>query len=163
MIYYIQPGDTLLRIAIQFNTTIERIIEANKILDPNLIFVGQPLFIPIFDISRERYSIEIDTEKRILKLLSNGTFKKQYPVAVGKPSTPTPLGNWTITKKALWGEQFGGYFMQLSVPHGTYGIHGTDKPWSIGQAVSGGCIRMYSSDAKKLYNTITIGTPVRIY
>ncbi|RCX10365.1 L,D-transpeptidase-like protein [Anaerobacterium chartisolvens] len=109
------------------------------------------------------YSIEINTKNRILKLLEDGKVKKQYPVAVGKPSTPTPLGNWSIIMKGLWGEQFGGYFMQLSVPWGIYGIHGTDKPWSIGQEVSGGCVRMYSSDAKEVYETIPVGTEVKIY
>lgn len=109
------------------------------------------------------FSIEIDTKKRLLKLFENGTQVKEYTVAVGKPSTPTPPGNWTIIKKALWGAQFGGHFMQLSVPWGIYGIHGTNKPWSVGQAVSHGCVRMYSNDAAALYNTVTIGTPVHIY
>lgn len=109
------------------------------------------------------YNIEIDTKKRILKLFENGTYVKEYPVAVGKSSTLTPPGNWTITKKALWGAQFGGHFMQLSIPWGVYGIHGTNKPWSIGQAVSHGCVRMYNKDAAELYNTVPVGTPVYIY
>jgi lipoprotein-anchoring transpeptidase ErfK/SrfK len=109
------------------------------------------------------YSIEIDTKKRTLKLFKNGILIKQYPVAVGKPTTPTPLGHWTIIKKGLWGAQFGGHFMQLSVPWGIYGIHGTDMPWFITQAVSHGCVRMYSNDAKELYDIVSIGTPVHIY
>lgn len=109
------------------------------------------------------YSIEIDTGKLVLKLYKNGIFVKQYPIAVGKPSTPSPSGYWIITKKALWGAQFGGHFMQLSIPWGIYGIHGTDKPWSIGHAVTHGCIRMYSNDAGELYNTIPLDTPVHIY
>lgn len=109
------------------------------------------------------YSIEIDTKNLKLKLLKDSILVKQYPVTVGKPSTPTPLGHWTITKKGLWGEQFGGHFMQLSVPSGIYGIHGTDKPWSIGQAVSHGCVRMYNNDAKEVYDIVPLGTPVYIY
>lgn len=109
------------------------------------------------------YRIEIDTQKRVLKVFNDNNFIRQYPVAVGKPSTPTPLGHWQIMKKALWGAQFGGHFMQLSVPWGIYGIHGTDKPWSISQAVSHGCVRMYSTDAAELYNLVSIGTPVYIY
>ncbi len=109
------------------------------------------------------YSIEVVTKKRILKLLKNGKVLKHYPVAVGKPATPTPKGSWKIIKKNLWGAQFGGYFMRLSIPWGIYGIHGTNKPWSIGQSVSNGCIRMYNKDAKELYNTVSVGTPVLIY
>ncbi len=109
------------------------------------------------------YRIEIDLKRRLLKLFDNNVQVKEYPVAVGKPSTPTPEGNWKIIMKALWGEQFGGHFMKLNVPSGIYGIHGTNKPWSIGQAVSHGCVRMHSEDAAELYNTILVGTPVHIY
>ncbi len=109
------------------------------------------------------YFIEIDTRKRVLKLYNNRTLIKQYPVAVGKPSTPTPLGKWTITYKGLWGAQYGGHFMRLSIPWGIYGIHGTDKPWSVGLAVSHGCVRMHSLDAAELYNMVPIGTIVYIY
>jgi lipoprotein-anchoring transpeptidase ErfK/SrfK len=109
------------------------------------------------------YRIEIDTKRRLLRLYNDSVQVREYPVAVGKPSTPTPEGNWTIIKKGLWGAQFGGHFMQLSVPWGIYGIHGTDKPWSIGQALSHGCVRMYSHDAAELYDLVHIGTPVKIY
>lgn len=159
MIYYVKAGDTLSKIAENFNTTVKNILDANEIANPNYIMVGQRLIIP----EGMSYSIEVNTSSKILKLLKNNVVIKEYPVAVGKPATPTPKGNFYIIKKGLWGEQFGGYFMQLNVPYGTYGIHGTDKPWSIGQAVSNGCIRMYSSSAGELYSLITIGTPVKIY
>lgn len=109
------------------------------------------------------FHIDIDTKRRILRLFRNGILIKQYPVAVGKPSTPTPLGNWIIIKKGLWGAQFGGHFMRLNIPKGIYGIHGTDIPSSIAKRVSHGCVRMYSNDAKELYNLVPIGTRVTIY
>jgi hypothetical protein len=109
------------------------------------------------------YRIDINTKKLKLYLFKNGTLIKKYSVAVGKPATPTPLGHWTIIKKGLWGAQFGGHFMQLSIPWGIYGIHGTDMPSSIARAVSHGCVRMYSNDAKELYSIIPVGTAVNIY
>ena len=109
------------------------------------------------------YRIDIDTKRLILRLFKNNILIKQYPVAVGKPSTPTPLGHWEIIYKGLWGQQFGGHFMQLNIPHGVYGIHGTDIPSSISHYISHGCIRMYSKDAAELYNIVSIGTPVNIY
>lgn len=109
------------------------------------------------------YRIEINTRRRILKLFKNNVLIKQYPVAVGKPSTPTPLGHWKIVMKGLWGEQFGGHFMRLNVPFGIYGIHGTDIPSSISKAISHGCVRMNSRDANELYDTVPIGTQVDIY
>ena len=41
-----------------------------------------------------------------------------------------------------------------------YRIHGTDKPWSIGQASSSGCIRMMNADIEELYQLTKIGTRV---
>ncbi|MFO1169846.1 MAG: L,D-transpeptidase [Hyphomicrobiaceae bacterium] len=41
-----------------------------------------------------------------------------------------------------------------------YRIHGTPAAWSIGQAVSNGCIRMYNKDVKDLYNRARVGTTV---
>jgi len=44
--YFIQAGDTLAGIAARFNSTMDAIIEANDLEDPNAIFVGQELIIP---------------------------------------------------------------------------------------------------------------------
>ena len=41
-----------------------------------------------------------------------------------------------------------------------YRIHGTDAPWTIGKAVSKGCIRMYNKDVIDLYNKTSIGAKV---
>jgi lipoprotein-anchoring transpeptidase ErfK/SrfK len=43
-----------------------------------------------------------------------------------------------------------------------YRIHGTDAPWTIGQPVSKGCIRMYNQDVIDLYNRVRIGTQVTV-
>ncbi len=43
-----------------------------------------------------------------------------------------------------------------------YRIHGTDAPWTIGEAVSKGCIRMYNEDALELYNRVPVGTRVLV-
>ncbi|MFV9511109.1 LysM peptidoglycan-binding domain-containing protein [Tepidibacillus sp. LV47] len=47
MTYIVQPGDNLWSIAQRFGTTPEAIMRANGITNPNLIYVGQPLFIPV--------------------------------------------------------------------------------------------------------------------
>lgn len=46
MLYIVRPGDTLFRLARRFGTTVEAILEANTICNPDLIFVGEPLIIP---------------------------------------------------------------------------------------------------------------------
>jgi lipoprotein-anchoring transpeptidase ErfK/SrfK len=44
----------------------------------------------------------------------------------------------------------------------TYRIHGTDAPWTIGEAVSKGCIRMYNEDVLDLYGRVPVGTRVLV-
>ena len=44
----------------------------------------------------------------------------------------------------------------------TYRIHGTDAPWTIGEAVSKGCIRMYNEDVLDLYSRVSVGTRVLV-
>jgi lipoprotein-anchoring transpeptidase ErfK/SrfK len=41
-----------------------------------------------------------------------------------------------------------------------YRIHGTNAPWTIGNAVSSGCIRMRNEDVTDLYERINVGTRV---
>jgi len=44
-----------------------------------------------------------------------------------------------------------------------YAIHGTNKPETIGQSVSHGCVRMRNEDIERLYPMVPVGTPVYIY
>jgi len=116
----------------------------------------------IFYNAQENISIYVDTDKRRLTLNYKSKITT-YPVAVGKKSTPTPVGNWKIVQKAVNpGGPFGARWMRLSVPWGGYGIHGTNNPASIGKAVSHGCIRLYNEDVIEVYNLVPLGTPVYI-
>ncbi|SHH24862.1 L,D-transpeptidase family protein [Clostridium grantii] len=87
----------------------------------------------------------------------------KYPISGGKPSTPSPLGTWTIISKDTWGEGFGGRWMGFNVPWGKYGIHGTIFPNSVGWNSSHGCIRMYNNDVAELYKITKHGTKVIIW
>lgn len=110
-----------------------------------------------------RVVIVIDTATRRLTVYENSRKVVSYPVAVGKSSTPSPIGEWRIVHKSLnWGNGFGTRWMGLNVPWGIYGIHGTNKPGSIGSYASHGCIRMFNRDVEKLYPLIPWGTTVRI-
>ncbi len=107
--------------------------------------------------------IVIDVAKLNLTVYEDDKVIRTYPVAVGKSSTPTPLGEWKIVHKSTnWGNGFGTRWMGLNVPWGIFGIHGTNKPYSIGSYASHGCIRMFNRDVEKLYPIIPWGTTVRI-
>lgn len=108
-----------------------------------------------------RANILITKSNRQLTLFDGNTPLHQYPVAIGKPSTPTPVGNFSIATKVLHpGGVLGVCWMGLSFD--SYGIHGTNAPWLIGQMVSHGCIRMHNDNAGELFTVVNIGTPVYI-
>jgi len=46
---------------------------------------------------------------------------------------------------------------------GPIGIHGTNEPWSIGHAVSNGCIRLPNAVLRKVFSLTPAGTPVLIH
>ena len=117
-----------------------------------------------FKINVENLTILIEVDKNqlhIVDLISN-KFLKTYEVATGKIDTPTPLGTFKIIEKARWGEGFGSRWLELNVPWGIYGIHGTNKPSSIGSNVSAGCIRMRKKDVEEVFDIISDNTVVHI-
>ncbi|NPV53764.1 MAG: L,D-transpeptidase family protein [Firmicutes bacterium] len=126
-------------------------------LDPVKPVAARPSTAP-----KGKVAIVIDTERRTLTVFSDKKPYAEFPVAVGKPSTPSPPGEWKVIKKGAWSGGFGTRWMGLNVPWGIYGIHGTNKPWSIGTAASGGCIRMFNHDVELIFDWIKIGAPVKI-
>lgn len=116
--------------------------------------------------NKSEFSILVDISEFRLYLIDESTNQivKVYPIAGGKPSTPSPYGTWSIVSKAAkWGAGFGTRWMQLDVPWGVYGIHGTNKPLTISSPDSLGCIRMFNSHVEELYNYVDVGTNVVIY
>ncbi|NLY30554.1 MAG: L,D-transpeptidase family protein [Firmicutes bacterium] len=107
--------------------------------------------------------IVIDVARRQLIVYIDGKEYQRYPVAVGLGKTPTPIGEFRIVQKSMnWGGGFGTRWLGLNVPWGIYGIHGTNKPWSIGTQASAGCVRMFNRHVEQLYRITPEGTLVRI-
>jgi lipoprotein-anchoring transpeptidase ErfK/SrfK len=118
--------------------------------------------------------IVVSLEDRKLALVEDGQLKKVYSVAVGKLSTPSPTGTFTIERRVanptyhhdgktvLPGPRnpVGTRWMGLSI-HG-YGIHGTNEPNSIGKAASHGCIRMAKPDLEEFYAMVAEGDTVEL-
>ncbi|MGA2277777.1 MAG: L,D-transpeptidase [Terracidiphilus sp.] len=124
--------------------------------------------------SQTKRVIVVSLEDRKLALIEDGQVKRIYSVAVGKPSTPSPVGNFTIERRAVNPvyhhngktvqpgphNPVGTRWMGLSVPG--YGIHGTNEPGSIGKAASHGCIRMGKADLEEFYALVAVGDTVEL-
>ena len=118
--------------------------------------------------------IVVSLEDRKLALLEDGQVKKVYTVAVGKPTTPSPEGSFTIQRRVANptyhhngktvepgpANPVGTRWMGLS--KAGYGIHGTNEPKSIGKAASHGCIRMAKADLEEFYTLVSVGDQVEI-
>ena len=126
-------------------------------------------------------TIIVNTNERFLYLVERDGTARRYGVGVGRPGFEW-AGTHKITRKAEWpswrppaemrARQPGlPVFMEggprnplgaraLYLGSTLYRIHGSNEPWSIGQAVSSGCIRMRNQDVKDLYNRVGVGTKV---
>jgi L,D-transpeptidase ErfK/SrfK len=157
--YVIRKGETFGSIAKSFNISLQSLLNANPTVVPENLYEGLVICVPVAPII---FSIAINTITKNLTLYRNKRFFKAYPVATGKPTTPTPIGTFIIVNKQVNpGGPFGSRWMGLSKPH--YGIHGTNNPASIGTAASNGCVRMYANDVEDLFNYVRVGTVVEIF
>lgn len=124
---------------------------------------------------RETWRIVVDLSARRLSVLHRGRPYARFPVAVGAPGTPTPVGRYGVTDRLRTGgpgSPYGCCVLALSgrqtdVPQDWPGgdrlaIHGTNAPASIGTAASHGCLRASAADLKLLMARIPLGTPVTI-
>lgn len=119
-------------------------------------------------------------ERRLYYVLGNGKALK-YGIGVGRPGF-TWTGTHRVTRKAEWpgwtpppamrkrqpdlpyhmpggpDNPLGSRAMYIGST--IYRIHGTAEPWTIGQAVSSGCIRMTNDDVAHLYEQVKVGARV---
>lgn len=108
-----------------------------------------------------RPHIYISTSRRQLSLVDGRRALFTYPIALGKAMTPTPLGDFYIVSRILYpGGILGTRWLGLN--YDAYGIHGTNRPESIGHMVSNGCIRLYNEHVEVLFDYTPFGTPVYI-
>ncbi|MBL8580142.1 MAG: L,D-transpeptidase [Mesorhizobium sp.] len=130
-------------------------------------------------------TIIIDTVQNFLYLVEPGGMARRYGVGTGKPGFEW-AGTHKVTRKAEWPdwrppaemiarERARGKILPAYMAGGSenplgaralylgstlYRIHGTNQPWTIGKAVSSGCIRMRNEDVVELYERVGVGTKV---
>lgn len=128
--------------------------------DDSRAALSQPSTKPL---PKQPISLTIDIDRLALTVFSEGRPYHTFPVAIGKRETPSPIGEFRIKNKGIhWGGGFGTRWLGLNVPWGVYGIHGTNKPWSVGRSASHGCFRMLNQHVETLYKWVPNGTPVDI-
>ena len=132
-------------------------------------------------------SVTIDTNRRALYLSLGGGQAIRYGVGVGRAGfewrgrahvgRKAEWPSWTPPAAMLKRRPDLPRFMNggINNPLGAralylynggrdtlFRIHGTNEPWTIGQAVSSGCIRMMNDDVMDLYSRVRVGASVRM-
>ena len=119
--------------------------------------------------------IVVSIPDRKLALVENDEVVRIFPIAVGAPVSPSPVGTFSIVTRVSNPT----YYKPGKVigpgpanPIGTrwiglnlkgYGIHGTDDPRSIGHARSHGCIRLRNADIEQLFERVRAGDVVELH
>lgn len=131
-----------------------------------------------YQTSHKPGTIVIETEERRLYLVLEDGKALKYGIGVGRDGF-TWSGTHRITRKAEWPGWTPPPAMRKRVPDlpaymeggpdnplgaralyigsTLYRVHGTSEPWSIGQAVSSGCIRLTNDDVTDLYERVEVG------
>lgn len=184
-LYTVQSGDSLTGIGARFGMDPLQLAKANGLKYNALLKLGQVLEVDSRHIVPSGFieGIVINLPQRMLFRFRGGEPQAAYPVALGKPSWPTPRGDFVVTSRErdktwlvppsiqqemlLNGEPvltqvppgpdnpLGRHWLGLSIP--SLGIHGTIAPQSIYHFQSHGCIRLHPDDIAALYETVRKG------
>jgi lipoprotein-anchoring transpeptidase ErfK/SrfK len=118
-----------------------------------------------------RKEIVIDVGDRTLELRNAGRVVLRTRIAVGAYGMETPLGRFYVMAKfrptapvlGAFGFETSAYSKLSEWPGGgIVGIHGTNTPSLLGQAVSHGCVRVANEVILRLKDLVPVGTPIRI-
>jgi L,D-transpeptidase ErfK/SrfK len=183
--------DTLAGVAQQYGIGFQELVDANPGVDPWLPGDGTVIRLPTEYVLPEgpRDGVVINVaEYRLYYYQPDAARVITYPVGIGRDDFPTPLletkvvgrienPSWTPTAAARKehaeigdilptvvgpgpDNPLGKMAIQLAAPG--YFIHGTNKPFGVGQMVSMGCIRLYDEHIATLAEMVRRGTPVHI-
>jgi lipoprotein-anchoring transpeptidase ErfK/SrfK len=147
-----------------------------------------PIYLPHevrYDGKQKPGTIIIDTHENFLYLVQKGGKARRYGVGTGKPgfewsgthkvSAKREWPDWRPPAEMITREKAKGRYLPTYLAGGIqnplgaralylgstlYRIHGTNQPWTIGGAVSSGCIRMRNEDVIDLYERVPVGTTV---
>jgi lipoprotein-anchoring transpeptidase ErfK/SrfK len=127
------------------------------------------------EVESVRTRIVVDLSQRRVTLYRNGARVLSAKAAIGSAATPTPTGSFYVNQRLIPTDPngpFGPGAVGISAfsdvltgwtQGGPIAIHGTDAPWSIGKAVSNGCIRLPNATLRRVFAQALGGTPVVIH
>jgi L,D-transpeptidase ErfK/SrfK len=186
--HVVRRGDTLKALSARTGIDLEALSAHNALKHHPVLRAGQQLIIDnrhIVPANRAGAAIVVNVPQRMLFFFDRAV--AGFPVAVGRRTWPTPLGEFQVaTREAnpTWDVPASiraearrlGRTLPISVPPGpenplgrfwigltagAVGIHGTNVPSSIYGAVTHGCLRLHPDDIEWLFSRVKVGMTVR--
>ncbi len=182
-IYVVRAGDTLFSIAVRNGTTINALMLANGLTNPNFIYGRQQLRIPGSGspVSSPPASppvpasagkwIDVNIRTQTFTAYEGSRAVRSALVSTGVAAHPTPVGRFAIYVKLKSQTMTGGtkasndYYYLPNVPnvmyfYRDYALHGTYWHKNFGRPMSRGCVNLTLADAEWVFNWAPLGTPV---
>ena len=125
-------------------------------------------------VGRVRTRIEVDLSERRVTLFRDGRELLSAAAAIGTSATPTPTGTYYVNQRLIPEDESGPFgpgaigisaFSEVLTgwaQGGPIAIHGTNQPWTIGEAASNGCLRVRNDVLERMFDATLAGTPVVI-
>ncbi len=192
-VYVVKYGDTLAKIANQYNISISVLQLANPaITNPNLIYVDQKIRIPnaaeinqlksqaekradenqrkiVASINHQGlHWIDVDLSSQKVRAYSGDTLEKTFFVSTGTVNYPTVTGQYKVWIKLRYDDMRGPGYNLKDVPYVLYfykgyGLHGTYWHHNFGTPMSHGCVNLSIEDAAWVYDFAEVGTLVNVH
>jgi LysM repeat protein len=178
--YVVQPGDTIGKVAQQYNVPWELLARINGLLPPGPIKADDPLkSVPLpagnqLKVVRGPFDAVVSLSKHELALMLQGRYAGRFSIGVGRDQ-PSLEGTYTIRDKSLNPPYYGADGVNVNPgdpknPLGgawigltdRIGIHGTNSPQGIGRDDNRGSICVGDRDLHDLYGIITVGSRVTV-
>jgi len=192
--YTVEQGDSLTSVGARFGVGAIVLARRNGLAPKAQLALGQelhvenPHIVPPVTAAAAGDAILINVPQRMLFQWRGGAVVAGYPIAAGRPTWRTPLGEFEIDARATdktWivpvsiqeemrregkpvkkivppgpDNPLGRHWLGLT--RSSIGIHGTTAPASIYALRTHGCIRLHPDDAAALYERTPLGEPVHI-
>jgi L,D-transpeptidase ErfK/SrfK len=188
--YRVRKGDTLLDIARDAGLGYQELQDANPGVDQWVPAPEAEVSVPTrWIVPRSQYrGLVVNVPEMRLYMFprrakpGERVTLRTWAVSIGLADQQSPLGRFTVRDKdknptwfvpdSIYKEMdeprrvvppgpdnpLGDYRLRLS--EGSYSIHGTNTPWSIGRETTHGCVRLYPEDLEVLYPMVPVGMPV---
>jgi L,D-transpeptidase ErfK/SrfK len=182
----VAPGDTLLDVAHRHRVGFELLERLNPSVDRWIPKPGTVVLLPTRSLPPrvEPRGLVINLPEMRLYDFTPAGGAEVFHVAIGDGIDPTLLGAYRVGEKRIdpaWrvpesirrekpelpavvppgpDNPLGDRWMTIGTT--SYGIHGTNNPWSIGRQATHGCVRLYADEMRRLYDRTPGGTPLQI-